>query len=241
MIFKQTTSCQGCSPHIGVNTLQRLHCCMYCRTLCCCWLLWSHIARSFRPERHLLRWPQHSLCAIPAVDQYSWKISTGNALAWIRSFLHRCCQQDAYSRQLLTLTVLLLQDSFLSTLFLLYGLVSYSYTDDTQVLQPRLHPGQTPLLRVWTWQTAGPARSLLAFLVVVLCRARSTASCRRSSWASCCSSWSEMQMICIWSSWCHCHLVISCSKSKMVYLSGVGLPRLSWKKGPRAGSGAISK
>ena len=24
------------------------------------------------------------------------------------------------------------------------------------------------------------------------------------------SVWSEVQMICIWSSWCHCHLVISC-------------------------------
>ena len=24
------------------------------------------------------------------------------------------------------------------------------------------------------------------------------------------SVWSEMQMICIWSSWCHCHAVISC-------------------------------
>ena len=24
------------------------------------------------------------------------------------------------------------------------------------------------------------------------------------------SVWSEVQMICIWSSWCHCHLIISC-------------------------------
>jgi len=24
------------------------------------------------------------------------------------------------------------------------------------------------------------------------------------------SVWSEVQMICIWSSWCHCHPVISC-------------------------------
>jgi len=22
--------------------------------------------------------------------------------------------------------------------------------------------------------------------------------------------WGEMQMICIWSSWCHCHPIISC-------------------------------
>jgi len=25
------------------------------------------------------------------------------------------------------------------------------------------------------------------------------------------SVWSEMQMICIWSSWCHCHPIICCS------------------------------
>jgi len=25
------------------------------------------------------------------------------------------------------------------------------------------------------------------------------------------SVWSEVQMICIWSSWCHCHPVVSCS------------------------------
>jgi len=24
------------------------------------------------------------------------------------------------------------------------------------------------------------------------------------------SVWSEVQMICIWSSWCHCHPIISC-------------------------------
>jgi len=43
---------------------------------------------------------------------------------------------------------------------------------------------------------------------------------------------SEVQMICVWSSWCHCHPIISCSrKSRIVYLSNAGLPRLSWKKG----------
>jgi len=41
-----------------------------------------------------------------------------------------------------------------------------------------------------------------------------------------------VQMICIWSSCCHCHPVIFYSaKSRMVYLSGAGLPRLSWKEG----------
>jgi len=45
------------------------------------------------------------------------------------------------------------------------------------------------------------------------------------------SVWSEVQMICIWSSWCHCRPIISCStKIQMVYLSGAGLLRVSWKK-----------
>ena len=38
--------------------------------------------------------------------------------------------------------------------------------------------------------------------------------------------WSKVQMTCIWSSWCHCHPIISASvKSRMVYPSGTGLPR----------------
>jgi len=42
------------------------------------------------------------------------------------------------------------------------------------------------------------------------------------------SVWSEVQMICIWSSWCHCHpSSIASLKSRMVYLSGASLPRLS--------------
>ena len=50
------------------------------------------------------------------------------------------------------------------------------------------------------------------------------------------SVWSVAQMICIWSSWCHCHGATPSSlasvKSRMVCLSGAGLPRLSWKKRP---------
>jgi len=46
------------------------------------------------------------------------------------------------------------------------------------------------------------------------------------------SVWSVVQMICIWSSWCHCHpSSLASAKSRMVYLSGASLPRLSWKKG----------
>jgi len=39
---------------------------------------------------------------------------------------------------------------------------------------------------------------------------------------------SEAQMIWIWSSWCHRHpSSLAWVKSRMVYLSGAGLPRLS--------------
>ena len=47
------------------------------------------------------------------------------------------------------------------------------------------------------------------------------------------SAWSEVQMICIWSSWCHCHpqnLLLHWNP-EWFNLSGAGLPRLSWKKG----------
>ena len=46
------------------------------------------------------------------------------------------------------------------------------------------------------------------------------------------SVWSEVQMICIWSSSFYCHpSSLAPVKSRMVYLSSAGLPRLSWKKG----------
>jgi len=46
------------------------------------------------------------------------------------------------------------------------------------------------------------------------------------------SVWSEVQMTCIWSSCSHCDPVICTSaKSRVVYPSGTGLPRLSWKNG----------
>jgi len=45
------------------------------------------------------------------------------------------------------------------------------------------------------------------------------------------SVWSKVHMICIWSRWCHCHpSSLTPVKSRMVYLSGASLPRLSWKK-----------
>ena len=45
------------------------------------------------------------------------------------------------------------------------------------------------------------------------------------------SVWSVVQMIFIWSRWCHCHpSSLASVKSRMVYLSGASLPRLSWKR-----------
>jgi len=43
------------------------------------------------------------------------------------------------------------------------------------------------------------------------------------------SVWNEVQMICIWSSWCHCYLVISCFTKIQISLPFLGacLPRLS--------------
>jgi len=47
------------------------------------------------------------------------------------------------------------------------------------------------------------------------------------------SVWSEVQIVCMWFSWCHCHpktlSSLASFKSRLVYLSGTGLPRLSWK------------
>jgi len=46
------------------------------------------------------------------------------------------------------------------------------------------------------------------------------------------SVWNVAQMICIWSSWCHSHpSSLASVKSRMVYLSGAGLPMLSCRKG----------
>jgi len=42
------------------------------------------------------------------------------------------------------------------------------------------------------------------------------------------SVWSGVQMIYIWSSWCHCHPIISCFIN---ILYSAGLPMLPWKKG----------
>jgi len=44
--------------------------------------------------------------------------------------------------------------------------------------------------------------------------------------------WSEMQMIHMWSSWCHCHGAthLASLKCRMAYLSGASLCRLSWKR-----------
>ena len=53
------------------------------------------------------------------------------------------------------------------------------------------------------------------------------------------SAGSEVQIVCIWSSWCHCHPQTPSSLASFIpdwfYLSGTGLPRLSWKRGHYTG------
>jgi len=48
------------------------------------------------------------------------------------------------------------------------------------------------------------------------------------------SIWSEVQIICIWSSWCHCmpkpHNFLPLLHPDWFYLSGTSLSRLSWKR-----------
>jgi len=55
--------------------------------------------------------------------------------------------------------------------------------------------------------------------------------------------WSEVQIVCVLSSWCHCRPKTPSSlapfKSRLSYLSGNGLPRLSWKKGHLTGAVVI--
>jgi len=48
------------------------------------------------------------------------------------------------------------------------------------------------------------------------------------------SVWSEVQMICIWCSWRHCHPIISCFikiQTRLTFLVPAYLARLSWKRG----------
>ena len=47
--------------------------------------------------------------------------------------------------------------------------------------------------------------------------------------------WSEVQIVCIWSSWCHCipkpHHLLPRLNPDWFYLCGTCLPRLSWQRG----------
>ena len=47
--------------------------------------------------------------------------------------------------------------------------------------------------------------------------------------------WSEVQIVCIWSSWCHCipkpHRLLPHLNPDCFYLSGTSLPCSSWKRG----------
>jgi len=49
------------------------------------------------------------------------------------------------------------------------------------------------------------------------------------------SVWSEVQIVCVWSSCCHCrpktHHLLPHLNPNWFYVSGIGLRRLSWKRG----------
>ena len=49
------------------------------------------------------------------------------------------------------------------------------------------------------------------------------------------SVWGEVQVVCMWSSWCHCipkpRYLLPHLNPDWFYLSGTGLPRLCWKRG----------
>jgi len=53
------------------------------------------------------------------------------------------------------------------------------------------------------------------------------------------SVWSEVQIVCMWSSWCHCipkrYRLLPHLNPDWFYLSGAGLPRMSWKHRPLNG------
>jgi len=58
------------------------------------------------------------------------------------------------------------------------------------------------------------------------------------------SVWREVQIICMWSSWCQCHPIISCSSKTQnglpFWYRLTQVPRLSWKKRPLNGHNGIS-
>ena len=59
------------------------------------------------------------------------------------------------------------------------------------------------------------------------------------------SVWSEVQIVCIWSSWCHCipkpNRLMRNLNPDWFYLSGTGLLRLSWKKAVKCSSSNFSR
>jgi len=80
------------------------------------------------------------------------------------------------------------------------------------------------------------------FRIVFLCVCKFLVYCmlqmpsvRWRCWLVWLSVWIEVQIVCIWSSWCHCipkpHHLLPPLNPDWFYLSGTGLPRLSWKRG----------
>ena len=78
---------------------------------------------------------------------------------------------------------------------------------------------------------------LQCFDILLVWRREEHLACKKLSdevlvWLSVCT---EVQVVCVWSSWCHCipkpHHVLPHLNPNWFYLSGTGLPRLFWKRG----------
>jgi len=67
-------------------------------------------------------------------------------------------------------------------------------------------------LTVWCWQTNKATFCCFSALRLLVGHQEEHPTCKKSSdevlaWLS---VWGQVQMICIWSSWCHCQPIISC-------------------------------
>jgi len=67
------------------------------------------------------------------------------------------------------------------------------------------------------------------------------------NWVMKLSVWNEVQIVCIWSSWCHCipkpqpHLLLPHLNQDWFYLSGISLHRFSWERPFSSSSSSSSR
>jgi len=94
----------------------------------------------------------------------------------------------------------------------------HEYTTVT-TLNKKTYSGSMPLLHVWLLSyrvkvlLSTEHKYAFSALMLLVGQQEGHPSCKKLSgevlaWLS---VWSEVQVICIWSSWCHCHYIISCS------------------------------